>query len=181
MSQPEPQTMTKYRFFTVWQEAREEKWLKSMSANGWHLCRVGFFNYEFEKGEPRDYEYFMDFRLETRCDMKEYLGLIQDSGWKHLGYMGGWQYFRIESDRAGQAPIYSDKESLIGKYRRVLTLLCISGLPLTIMLSSGSLNRPAVTNTVIGYLIGAVLILLVYSIIRTLIVIGRLRSSTELS
>ncbi len=179
MSLPEAKTKTKFRIFTVWQEPKEEQWLKSMSARGWHLCRVGFLNYEFKKGEPRDYEYSLDFRLETRGDVQEYLGLIQDSGWKHLGYVGGWQYFRIDADRAEQAPIYSDKESLIGKYRRVLTVLCLSGLPLTIMLSTGSLNRPAVTDTFIGYLIGAVLILLVYSIVRTLIMIGRVRSSAE--
>lgn len=176
MGRPEKDRVTKFRIFTVWQEGKEEQWLKTMSAKGWHLCRVGFLNYEFEKGEPRDYEYSLDFRLEARCDMQEYLGLIEDSGWKHLGNMGGWQYFRIDADRAGLAPIYSDEESLAGKYRRVLVVLCVSGLPLMIMLSTGSLNRPAVTDTFIGYLIGAVLILLVYAAFRTLLTIVRLRS-----
>jgi len=179
MERSEKNRVTKFRFFTVWQEGKEEQWLKTMSAKGWHLCRVGLMNYEFEKGEPRDYEYALDFRLEVRCDLQEYLGLIEDSGWEHLGNMGGWQYFRIYADRAELAPIYSDKESLAGKYKRVLTVLCISALPLLIMLSSGSLNRPAVTDTFIGYLIGAVLILLAYAVLRTLLMIVGMRSSQD--
>ena len=171
--------MTKFKFFTVWQEGREEQWLKTMSANGWHLCWVGFLTYQFEKGEPRDYEYSLDFRFEARCDMQEYLGLIEDSGWTHLGNMSGWQYFRIDADKAAAAPIYSDKESLIGKYKRVLAVLFLSGLPLTIMVLTGSLNRPAVTETFLGYLIAALLIGLVYSIIRTMLMINRLRSSPD--
>ena len=103
-----------------------------MSAKGWHLSRVGLLNYEFEKGEPRAYEYALDFRVEARRDLQEYLGLVVDSGWEHLGNMGGWQYFRIDADKAELAPIYSDKESLAGKYRRVLAVLCISPLPILI-------------------------------------------------
>ena len=103
-----------------------------MSAKGWHLSRVVLLNYEFEKGEPRAYEYALDFRVEARSDLQKYLGLVVDSGWEHLGNMGGWQYSRIDAGKAELAPIYSDKESLAGKYRRVLAVLCISPLPILI-------------------------------------------------
>jgi len=173
MTASEKTTLWKFRFFAVWQEGKEVLWLKSMSAKGWHLKRVGFLSYEFEKGEPRDYEYTLDFRLEVREDMREYRGLIEDSGWQYLGHMGGWQYFRIEADKAAGAEIYSDTESLMGKYWRVVTILAISGLPLFIMFMSGSLNRPALTETYLIYVIYTLLALLVYSIFRTLLLIRR--------
>jgi len=146
MRRPEKNRVTKFRFFTVWQEGKEEQWFKTMSAKGWHLSRVGLLNYEFEKGEPRAYEYALDFRVEARRDLQEYLGLVVDSGWEHLGNMGGWQYFRIDADKAELAPIYSDKESLAGKYRQF-----------------ESLCRDAHFD----WLPGAVLIMLMYGVFRT--------------
>ncbi len=130
MNSPANETMWKFRFIAVWQEGKEVLWLKSMSAQGWHLKKVSFLMYQFEKGEPHDYEYSLDFRIEARTDMQEYRGLIEDSGWQYVGHMGGWQYFRIDADKAADAEIYSDTESLKGKYKRVLLLLCLSSLPL---------------------------------------------------
>lgn len=35
-----------------------DKWLKKMSAKGWHVVHVGIIFFWFEKGEPMDKEYF---------------------------------------------------------------------------------------------------------------------------
>jgi len=169
----EKKSMWKIRFFAVWHEGREVLWLKSMSAKGWHLKRVGFLLYEFEQGEPHDYEYALDFRVEARTDMQEYRGLIEDSGWQYIGHMAGWQYFRIEANKAAGAEIYSDAESLIGKYRRVLAILSLSALPLFVLFLNGALNRPALTGTPIIYVIYAIMALMVYSILRVLLLIYR--------
>jgi len=173
MYSPARETKWKFRFIAVWQEGKEVLWLKSMSAQGWHLKRVCFLWYEFEKGEPHDYEYTLDFRIEARTDMQEYRGLIEDSGWEYIGHMGGWQYFRIDADQAACAEIYTDAESLKSKYKRVLLLLCLSGLPLFVIFMNGGLNRPAITDSFLIYVIGTISALLLYSILRTLLLILR--------
>ncbi len=48
------------RTFFAWQEEKEGKWLAGMSKKGWHLERVGFFNYTFKEGVPHDYVYEFD-------------------------------------------------------------------------------------------------------------------------
>jgi len=171
MAASNKKTIWKFRFIAVWQEGKEVQWLKTMSAKGWHLKRVVFLFYEFERGEPHDYEYALDFRIESRTDMQEYRAIIEDSGWQYVGHMGGWQYFRIEADKAAGAKIYSDTESLKGKYWRVLGIVSVSGLPLFVMFLSGALNRPYLTETFIIYVIYIMLALIAYSIFRMLLLI----------
>ncbi len=173
MTKIEKKTMWKVRFFPVWQEGREALWLKSMSANGWHLKKVSFLVYEFEEGEPADYEYALDFRFESRTDMQEYRGLIEDSGWQYIDHMAGWQYFRIEAEKAAAAEIYSDAESLRGMYWRILAVLGISGFPLFILFMNGAMNRSGLTETSIIYIVYSVIALLLYSTIRVLLLILR--------
>ena len=49
------ETKTIFKIFFAWQENKEEKWLREMSKEGWHLYRVGFFNYGFKIGWVGDY------------------------------------------------------------------------------------------------------------------------------
>jgi len=169
----EKQTTWKFGFFPVWQEGRESRWLRSMSAKGWHLKRVCLVFFQFEKGEPADYEYTLDFIIEANTDMQEYRGLIEDSGWQYIDNMSGWQYFRIDADKAKDAEIYTDEDSLKGKYRRVLAILSLSGLPLFIMFLTGSMNRPYITGTFLIYLIGCLMVFMLYAIIRMLLLVLR--------
>jgi hypothetical protein len=167
------QSRWKFGFFPVWQEGREGRWLKSMSANGWHLKKVRLFFYQFEKGEPRDYEYVLDFVNETGADMQEYRGLIEDTGWQYIDKMSGWQYFRIDANKAKNAAIYTDTESLKDKYRRILTMLGVSGLPLMLFVVTGSLDRPYITDTFLVYVIGALMAFWFYAVIRMSVLILR--------
>ncbi len=172
-------TMWKLRFFAIWREGEEARWLKSMSADGWHLKNVGFLIYEFEKGEPHDYEYALDFRIEVRTDMQEYRGLIEDSGWHYLTHMGGWQYFRIDANKTAGAEIYSDTKSLMGKYWRVLGILGLSALPLLVIFLNYVLSQPTVTHTFPIYVFSILLAIIVYSVFRILLLILRKHEKSE--
>jgi len=49
--------------------------------------------------------------------------LVQDAGWEHLGNMSAWKYFsRKEAGIDDTAEIFTDFESKISKYRRVLSV-----------------------------------------------------------
>ena len=48
----------KFRFYPSILYSRLDKWLKRMSANGWHIVHCGFFTFWFEKGKPSEKVYF---------------------------------------------------------------------------------------------------------------------------
>jgi len=126
--------ITKSKWFWAWQDDKEEAWLTEMAHQGLHLHDVPFpGKYQFKSGEPADYVYRLDYQSLKTKDKVSYLQLFADAGWENVGEMGGWVYFRYQVTE-GEAPeIYSDRDSKIGKYQRVLTYLAIF-LPMMIVI-----------------------------------------------
>lgn len=124
-------TITKFKWFWAWQDDKEEAWLGEMARAGWHLQALGLPGfYTFVAGEPRDDVYRLDFVINQKDN------LPQDEGWKFVGRMGGWQYFRTEA-KAGRV-LQVTNEWKIAKYTRVLTFLVIFFPIWTIFLSRNS-------------------------------------------
>jgi len=127
-------TITKYKWFWAWQDEKEENWLSDMALDGWHLKNFVVPGiYTFEAGEPRRVHYRMDFIVD-RKDYQNYLQLFTDSGWEHLGEMGGWQYFRKNAEGGTASEIFTDNDSKAQKYQRLLMFLTIF-LPVLIMIA----------------------------------------------
>lgn len=128
-------TMQQFRWFWAWDDEKEENWLREMSNKGWHFQRVDFpGNYRFEQGEPKDIVYRLDYLPDPK-DKPDYLQLFLDAGWDYKGQMNGWQYFSKEAVD-GQAPeIFSDPESKVKKYTRLMLRLVIF-LPLYLIFAS---------------------------------------------
>ena len=114
-------TIRKIKWFWPWQDENEEAWLRNMSKKGWHLFSLGLpCIYKFRAGEPRDYVYRLDYQTFRKKDKQEYQQLFHDAGWEHVGEVSASQYFRKEAQE-GEAPeIFTDVESKIAKYKRVL-------------------------------------------------------------
>jgi len=125
-------TITKAKWFWAWQDDKEEAWLRSMAQQGWHLSRPGLFGqYTFSVGEPREMVYRLDF-IQSNKRTDDYFQLFRDAGWEYVGEMGGWQYWRKEV-KAGAAPeIFTDVESKIQKYQRLLGFLAIVFVPVAL-------------------------------------------------
>ena len=118
-------TINKFKWFWAWQDDREEAWLGEMSRQGLHLQSTGpFGSYTFERGEKKEYTYRLDFVTQARKD-ESYFQLFRDAGWKHVGEMGGWQYWRKESQSGVEPEIFTDAASKVQKYRRLLGFLMI--------------------------------------------------------
>jgi hypothetical protein len=119
------ETIVKHKWFWAWQDDKEEQWLESMSENGYHLVEPGVFGrYVFEKGQPQKYVYRLDFMTQSK-DRDSYLQLFKDAGWEYLGQFGSWQYFRKSASEDDNPEIFSNVESKIKKYQRVLTYIII--------------------------------------------------------
>ena len=172
-------TITKFRWFWAWQDEAEENWLEKMSQTGYHLSSVGlpgFFT--FVVAEPRNYVYRLDYRTFRKKDKGEYLQLFQDAGWEHIGQMAAWQYFRKEAQPTERAEIFTDVESKIAKYKRVLAFL---GIIYFLLLTNIFTQRILHDNSYPWWrnipqdIIALVLILLIYVIFRLIVRIRQLR------
>lgn len=119
-------TIKKSKWFWAWQDEKEEAWLAEMAQQGLHLETLELpGQYTFRQGEPGNYVYRLDFQPLRSKDRDSYLQLFADAGWEHLGDMGGWVYFRHEVTDSEIPEIYSDLDSKIGKYHRLLAYLVI--------------------------------------------------------
>ena len=118
-------TLRKYRWYWAWEDEKEEIWLREMSNQGWHLNRVDFPGwYNFIKGEPKDYAYRLDWAADGKKSA-DYFQLFKDAGWDYLGEMNSWQYFRKEAVNGLAPEIFTDYDSKVYKYRRIIGILVI--------------------------------------------------------
>ena len=112
--------VTKFKWFWGWQDDKQEAWLEAMSRRGLHLKRIrAFGRYVFELGEPKNFIYRLDFDQKSGQD-SEYFNLIEEAGWVRIAQVLGWQYWRKETAEGKSAEIFTDNESKIRKYRRLL-------------------------------------------------------------
>lgn len=114
-------TMKRNKWFWPWQDEKEEIWLGEMSREGWHLQSVRLLCcYTFEKGDPASYVYRLDFFLSEKSTFPEYLQIFQDAGWEYLGELSNWRYWRKLAAGSESPEIYTDRESKLKKYKRLL-------------------------------------------------------------
>jgi hypothetical protein len=167
--------MRKFKWFWAWQDEAEEDWLREMSNRGWHLKHIGFPTiYTLESGGPVDYVYRLDYRSYWKMEKEDYLQLFRDSGWEYVEEMAGWHYFRQRARPGEELEIYTDAESKIGKYQRLLAFLGILMLPLVfgiINLNKASYNWIEVIQVINA----ALFVLYVYALIRILLRIRELK------
>jgi hypothetical protein len=102
---------------------REEKWLNEQAARGWALRRYRFGSYYFTEGEPGAWIYRVELLPAGRGSAagRQYLELLAETGAELVGSHLRWVYLR-RSAALGPFELFTDLESRIGHYRRVLGL-----------------------------------------------------------
>ena len=119
-----------YRIFTIADYDREALYLRKMHAEGWKLKEVTYSNlvvavkYTFEKCQPEQVSYQLDFYPMKKSERASYLQLFKDCGWEHITDFNGFSYFRklrsgIESD--AEFEIYNDVAGKLAMVKRILT------------------------------------------------------------
>jgi hypothetical protein len=167
--------LRKFKWFWAWQDEAEEAWLREMSQQGWHFSGIGFPTiYSFEAGEAKDYVYRLDYRSYWKMNKEDYLQLFLDSGWEYVEEMAGWHYFRQLAQAGEELEIYTDAESKIGKYQRLLAFLGILMLPLIIGMINLR-NPPYDWMSTIQVFTFLLFVLYVYAIVKLLIRISQLK------
>lgn len=100
-----------HKIFFVWQEQEEEKWLRSMAAQGWHLRKVAFCTYYFDQGDPEDIIYRLYSHPKGESDLQSCIALFEDMGWEWIDRILSWQYFRKPHEEGKLDEILSDNQS----------------------------------------------------------------------
>lgn len=122
----EKATLRKYKWLWPWQDDVEEAWLRDMSQQGWHLSDVCLpCIYFFESGEPQNLVYRLDYPGSYKMDREDYLQLFMDANWEFIKERTGWYYFRQPAQPDNDLEIYTDAESKINKYQRLLAFALI--------------------------------------------------------
>ena len=156
-----------YAFFVLPESEREEPFLGEMSWNGWHLVKTNYFSYKFQKGEPADYQYRMDF-MSKELGRAEYVQLLQDAGWEIVDTrrddFGVWAYCRKLRSENDTLELYTDTESKLELVRRIKKaywrLLGISLVILALFGGVGMLlggDREFLISSLTGGVIGGVI------------------------
>ncbi|MFC1872056.1 DUF2812 domain-containing protein [Chloroflexota bacterium] len=170
-------TIRKFKWFWPWQDEQEEAWLMSMSQKGWHLSSVGLpCIYRFLAGEKRDYVYRLDYPMYKKRDQQDYLQLFSDAGWEYLGKMSNMaHYFRKEAGEGETLEIFTDVESKIAKYKRVLTYLTFLAVIYIVFLNNVWFDYPYSWWFIIRVIYLLVMVGLISSIIKLILRIRQLR------
>lgn len=114
-----------FKFIFAWQDEKEEEWLREMNLKGWKFKKFSWFRYTFEKTEPKDVIYRLDYKSTTNKDIDEYLQIYEDAGWEHVDEFFGWNYFRTDAKDCVYPEIFSDNASKVQKYKGLLKALLI--------------------------------------------------------
>ena len=114
-------TKTELRFFTVPEWEKEEAYLRQRHQEGWQLVRVTFPGlYHFQRCQPEDVVYQLDYNPEGLAHKADYVGLFQDCGWEYLQDYVGYSYFRKARDQmAEEETIFCDSASRMEMVERV--------------------------------------------------------------
>lgn len=120
-----------YRIFTIADYEREALYFREMHAKGWKLKEVSYsillfaVKYTFEKCQPEQVSYQLDFYPMEKSESSSYLQLFKDCGWEHITDFNSFSYFRkahseIESD--AEFEIYNDAAGKLAMVNRILRL-----------------------------------------------------------
>ena len=131
-----------YRIFTIADYEREALYFREMHAKGWKLRKVSYsillfaVKYTFEKCQPEQVSYQLDFYPMEKSERASYLQLFKDCGWEHITDFNGFSYFRklhsgIESDT--EFEIYNDAAGKLAMVKRILTMRM---LPILLLFSA---------------------------------------------
>ncbi|WP_434350438.1 DUF2812 domain-containing protein [Streptococcus sp. KHUD_014] len=131
-----------YRIATIADYDREALYLGEMHAQGWKLKEVSYSNlvvavkYTFEKCQPEQVIYQLDFYPMKKSERASYLQLFKDCGWEYITDFNGFSYFRklhsgIESD--AEFEIYNDATGKLAMIKRILIMRM---LPILLLFSA---------------------------------------------
>ena len=155
------ETMKQFKWFTIFKYEQEQEYLRQMHKDGWKFVQVkGLGMYHFEKCEPKDVVYQLDYNKEGLEHKDEYVQMFADCGWEYILDYAGYSYFRKEVSEDGMAEeIFCDEDSRLQMMERVLKgrLLPLLIIFLCCLLPQFLINLLSTHNYIVAGLMGSIL------------------------
>lgn len=116
------ETKRVFKWFTVFEYEKEQEFLRQMHRDGWKFLQLkGLGVYHFEKCDPEDVIYQLDYNAEGLANKEEYLQMFRDCGWEYLQDYVGYSYFRKPAAEGSvDESIFCDEESRMQMMERVI-------------------------------------------------------------
>lgn len=110
------------KFFLLPDYEKEEKYLTDMHKRGWRLKQISLYFYTFEKCEPENVVYRLDFAEQNSKDKKSYVAMFGEYGWEYIQDVNGYSYFRKNADGLAEedTELFSDNESRLEMMKRII-------------------------------------------------------------
>lgn len=114
--------MKKFRLY--FDKDREEKWINKMCEQGWAMKDFFLGVYTFEPCEPGKYIYRIDLLPNWEGDKMNFVSFMEDSGVDFVCQWYRWVWLRKNAED-GSFELYSDKESMIEQYTRIMRFFIV--------------------------------------------------------
>lgn len=141
------------KYFGLADYLEEERFLADQHRSGWKMVgsKKWGWVYIFEKCEPENYIYQIDFKENGQAD-DDYLQLFDDCGWEYFHKLNGWYYFRKEKTEVEEEnSIFNDAPSRAEMAKKIMSYQWAVILPTLIMLfvmtSHFSISRGSFLST----------------------------------
>lgn len=123
-----------WRYYTLADYEKEEQFLSKMAAQGWRFVDTNGFRYTFERCEPEQVVYRIDFSGLDLNERDDYYAMFRDFGWEYLQDFNGFSYFRKNGKGVSEEEleIFSDNSSRIDMMKRIISTRLLPFLPLWI-------------------------------------------------
>ena len=121
-----------FKYYTIADWEREQNWLTEMASQGWRFLKTNGFFYTFERREPENVAYRLDYSGLREGDRGDYYAMLRDYGWEYLQDINGFSYFRKPADGVSkeELELFSDGESRIKMIKKFL----VAKMPLIYLL-----------------------------------------------
>jgi hypothetical protein len=115
------ETKKEFKFFTIFEHQKEELYLRQQHKSGWRFIKVNCFGvHHFEKCQPEDVIYQLDYNLAAATSKGEYIRMFSDCGWDYIQDYAGYSYFcKTAAAMNGDEEIFSDDGSRLAMMERV--------------------------------------------------------------
>ena len=182
-------TKTLFRFFTLFEYEEEEAFLEKQHKNGWKVTGFklpGF--YKFEKCEPEDMTYRIDFTNENGAKNAEYQQIFADNGWEFLWSVNGFSIFRKAGASAseGNNEIFTDNASKLQMLQKIqlrrllpfITIFLCAVVPNLIRAIYGEFGSSTI-NMIFTVFFSLMIVFYTYVLIKSYVKIKRLKEKLE--
>ena len=182
-------TKTLFRFFTLFEYEEEEAFLENQHKNGWKAIGYklpGF--YKFEKCEPDEVTYRIDFTNENGAKNPEYRQMFADNGWEFLWSVNGFSIFRKVPTSVNESnnEIFTDNASKLQMLQKIhqrrllplITIFLCAVLPNFVKGINGEFGRSG-SELTLTVIFGIMFILYTYVFIKSFVKIKKLKEKLQ--